>query len=219
MSNWFIPDYIFATYRDVTPEFLSGIGVRALLIDIDNTLAPYEVAEPDESIKSWFDALAAAGIKATLVSNNGRERVELFNRTLGLPAYYKSGKPFAKNLKRAMQNMGSDKSNSAMLGDQLLTDAAAGKHIGLRTIIVPPIKDKTNAFFRAKRALEVGSIKKYVKRAQKRTISAATAGGDLHNADESGTKTGGDAETICAFWLERCFSAKWLKKHGNNEVK
>ena len=189
--SWFIPDYIFSKYSDVTPAFLAEIGVKALLIDIDNTLAPYSVAEPDEKIVAWFSALADAGVKATLVSNNGRERVELFNKTLGLPAYYKSGKPFAKNLKRAMREMGSDAGNTAMLGDQLLTDAAAGKHIGLRTIIVPPIKDKTSAFFRAKRALELPSIKRYVKRA------------------------GDGSREICAFWLEKQFSARWLKNHTN----
>ncbi len=203
--SWFVPDHIFAKYSDVTPEFLGKIGVGALLIDIDNTLAPYEQAEPDESIRAWFDALCKAGIKATLVSNNGRERVELFNETLGLPAYYKSGKPFAKNLKRAMREMGSDKNNTAMLGDQLLTDAMAGKHIGLRAIIVPPIKDKQNAFFRAKRALEVGSIRKYVK---KTVECVERSGGDPQ-------KTRAEVEGICAFWLEKRFSAKRLKDHEN----
>ena len=179
MSNWLIPDFIFPTYRDVTVDFLKEHGIKALLIDIDNTLAPYEMPEPDDHIREWFNTLAANGIKATLVSNNDRERVELFNATLGLPAYYKSGKPFAKNLKKAMRDMGTDKSDTAMLGDQLLTDAAAGKHIGLRTIIVPPIRDKSNAFFRSKRAMEVGHIKKYVK---------------IH---------GGDSAQICSFWLEK----------------
>lgn len=179
MSSWLLPDYIFATYREVTPEFLRGIGIKALLIDIDNTLAPYEMPEPDDNIRAWFRSLKENGIKATLVSNNDRERVELFNATLGLPAYYKSGKPFAKNLKRAMANMGTDKSDTAMLGDQLLTDAAAGKHIGLRTIIVPPIRDKNNAFFRSKRAMEVRHIKKYVK---------------LH---------GGNSREVCSFWLDK----------------
>ena len=179
MASWLLPDYIFATYREVAPEFLKSIGIKALLIDIDNTLAPYEMPEPDEKIREWFKSLKENGISATLVSNNDRERVELFNATLGLPAYYKSGKPFAKNLKKAMTAMGTDKSDTAMLGDQLLTDAAAGKHIGLRTIIVPPIKDKNNAFFRSKRAMEVRHIKKYVK---------------LH---------GGDAASVCSFWLEK----------------
>ena len=179
MASRLLPDHIFPTYRDVTVEFLREQGISALLIDIDNTLAPYEMPEPDDHIRAWFKALTENGIKATLVSNNDRERVELFNATLGLPAYYKSGKPFPKNLKRAMAAMGSDKTNTAMLGDQLLTDAMAGKNLGLRTIIVPPIRDKNNAFFRSKRAMEVPHIRKYVK---------------LH---------GGDAEAVCAFWMEK----------------
>ena len=181
MASWLLPDYVFPTYRDVTADFLKSIGIKALLIDIDNTLAPYEMPEPDDNIREWFKSLEENGISATLVSNNDRERVELFNATLGLPAYYKSGKPFAKNLKKAIAAMGTDKSNTAMLGDQLLTDAAAGKHIGLRTIIVPPINDKNNAFFRSKRAMEVRHIKKYVK---------------LH---------GGESASICSFWLEKKF--------------
>ena len=118
MSSWLLPDYIFATYGHVTPEFLKSIGIRALLIDIDNTLAPYEMPEPDDNIRNWFKILAENGIKATLVSNNDRERVELFNATLGLPAYYKSGKPFAKNLKKAMVDMGTDKTDTAMPNDR-----------------------------------------------------------------------------------------------------
>ena len=184
MSSWLLPDYIFATYREVTPEFLRSIGIKALLIDIDNTLAPYEQPLPDEYIKAWFAALEQNGISATLVSNNDRERVELFNKDLGLPAYYKSGKPFAKNLKKAMADMGTDRTNTAMLGDQLLTDAAAGKHIGLRTIIVPPINDKNNAFFRSKRAMEVRHIKKYVR---------------LH---------GDDSKRVCSFWIEKKYKKK-----------
>ena len=186
MSNWFMPDFIFSKFDDITPDFLKSEGIKALLIDIDNTLAPYETAEPDERIRTWFEDMRRNGISATLVSNNDRERVELFNKSLGLPYYYKSGKPFAKNLKKAMAGMGSDKSNTAMLGDQLLTDAAAGKHIGLKTFIVPPIKDKSNAFFRAKRALEVPTIRKYVR------------------------SHGADSARICEFWVEK----KYKKKRG-----
>ena len=51
MSSLFVPDYMFAHFHDITPEFLHSIGISALLIDIDNTLAPYEVDEPDERIE------------------------------------------------------------------------------------------------------------------------------------------------------------------------
>lgn len=164
MGCWMMPDYMFRTYDEVTPAFLKALGIKAVLADIDNTLAPYEQDEPDERLREWISALAAEGISIAFVSNNDRARVELFNRTLGVPAYWKSGKPFKKNLVAAMKAMGSDSTNTLMLGDQLLTDALAGKHIGLRAIIVPPIKDRTGIFFRFKRWCEKPFVKRYKKK-------------------------------------------------------
>ena len=162
--DFITPTYMFAHYYEVTPEFLEARGIRALLIDIDNTLAPYEQPDPDERIRGWFDALAQRGIKAALVSNNHAPRVERFNSTLGLIAYADSGKPGKKTLIRAMDALGASREETAMLGDQLLTDSFAGKRLGLPSIIVPPIHDKTNAFFRFKRWCERPFIRKYAKR-------------------------------------------------------
>ena len=163
MKDHLTPTYMFGHYYEITPAFLTSIGVRALLIDIDNTLAPYEQPEPDDRIRAWFKALQENGIKAALVSNNHRERVEEFNRTLGLLAFWDSGKPKKNTLLLAMKILGVTKEETAMLGDQLLTDSYAGRHIGLPTLIVPPIKDKTNLFFRFKRVLERPFIRKYAK--------------------------------------------------------
>ena len=164
MKDCLTPDYMFATFDQVTPAFLQSIGVRALLIDIDNTLAPYEQADPDQRILDWFAELTENGIHAALISNNHAPRVERFNKPLGLLAYPDSGKPFRGTLERAMKELGVSHAETAMLGDQLLTDCFAGKHIGLRAIIVPPIRDKQNLFFRSKRFLERPFIRKYAKK-------------------------------------------------------
>ncbi len=161
MRRFLMPDYMFRTFDEITPEFLGGLGIRAILADIDNTLAPYEQPEPDERIRAWIDALAAAGIGIAFVSNNDRERVELFNRTLGVPAYHKSGKPFTKNLIRAMNDLGGTRETTVMLGDQLLTDAWAGHNLGVKVLIVPPIRDKKSAFFRFKRWLERPTVRRF----------------------------------------------------------
>ena len=161
LKKLLIPDYMFRCYSDVTPEFLASIGVRALLIDIDNTLAPYEQPEPDEHHRAWFASLAAAGIRCALVSNNGKERVERFNATLGLDAQWKSGKPFGRVIKRYLGEWGIDRSAAAVLGDQVLTDALAAHGLGLRAIVVPPIRDKKTAFVRFKRCLERPYIRAY----------------------------------------------------------
>lgn len=163
LSYLLTPDYVFQTFDEITPDFLLSLGIRALLIDIDNTLAPYEQPEPDDRIRDWFVALKKNGIKAALISNNHAPRVELFNRTLGLPAYPDSGKPGKRSLLAAMGEMGSTPENTAGLGDQLLTDTLAVHRLDMISLIVPPIKDKTTPFFKFKRWLEKPFLKRYRK--------------------------------------------------------
>ena len=164
LSYLLTPDYIFSAFDEVTPEFLGALGIRALLIDIDNTLAPYEQDEPDDRIREWFASLSAAGIKAALISNNHAPRVDRFNKTLGLPAYPDSGKPASRSLLAAMAEMGTTPAETAGLGDQLLTDTLAVHRLDMLSIIVPPIKDKRTLFFRFKRWLEKPYIRRYHKR-------------------------------------------------------
>ncbi len=164
MKKLMKPDYMFRTYDEITPEFLTSLGVKAVLSDVDNTLAPYEQPEPDEKLMAWINGLREAGISIAFISNNEQERLDLFNKNLGVPAYWKSGKPFKKSLLRAMADLGTDRTNTVMLGDQLLTDAWAGNAAGLKVIIVPPIKDKLNLFFRFKRWLEKGTVRRFKKK-------------------------------------------------------
>lgn len=163
LSSLMTPDFCFDTYDCVTPDFLAAHGIRALLIDIDNTLAPYEQPEPDEKIFAWFASLETAGIKAALISNNHPPRVELFNRDLKLPAYPDSGKPKSRSLLAAIKEMGVTVEETAGLGDQLFTDTLAVHHLGMLSIIVPPIKDKKTPFFRFKRFLERPFMRRYRK--------------------------------------------------------
>lgn len=170
ISYLLTPDYVFESFDKITPEFLHKKGISALLIDIDNTLAPYEQDVPDERIVNWFEQLKKEGISAALISNNKPHRVELFNRELSLPAFPDSHKPSTAALLLAMEQMGSDVSNTASLGDQLLTDALAGHRLGLPVLIVPPIKDKTSLFFKFKRWIEKPFMKKYKKRYERGMI-------------------------------------------------
>lgn len=164
MAFTLIPDYIFDTFDLATADFLYEIGVRGIVLDIDNTLEPYENPKPGDAVIKWLTELRERGIKAAIVSNNNHERVSVFNAELGLPAYAKGGKPFPKNVRRAMSDMGTDKTNTVLMGDQIFTDVWAARNAGIRAILVPPIKDKRDPFTRFKRLLERGIIKKYEKR-------------------------------------------------------
>lgn len=164
LEKYLIPDIYTDRYGNVTPELLSGLGVRGLICDIDNTLVPYEQAEPTPELLRWFGEMQAAGIRIAFVSNNDEERVSRFNRMLQYPAYAHAGKPSGKCIRRAMEEIGSDLTSTAVLGDQLLTDAMAGKLCGLTVIIVPPIRDKKTLFVRFKRWLERPYLAEYRRR-------------------------------------------------------
>ncbi len=172
MRKYFCPDYYLKTYRDASADFLVSIGVKYLILDIDNTLAPYEQPEPDDAIFAWFKSLDEAGIKAAFVSNNNAERVALFNQNLGFPMFPKGGKPGRRNMRAAMEALGANASETAIMGDQVFTDVWAGKRMDIKTILVPPIKDKRDLGTRLKRILEKPVMKFYRKREEKRSDKA-----------------------------------------------
>ena len=164
MALKFVPEYYFKTFNEASADFLTSIGVKGIVLDVDNTLEPYENPLPGDHVKEWLTELKEQGISAAIVSNNGGERINLFNSELGLPVYYKAKKPFKKNVLNAMKDMGTDKSNTILMGDQVFTDVWAAHNTGIRAILVPPIKDKTDVFTKFKRLLEKPILKKYKKR-------------------------------------------------------
>ena len=167
MKFTFVPEYRFKTFDMASAEFLSSKGIKGIVLDIDNTLEPYEHELPGEHVIKWLNSLAEQGIKAAIVSNNGKERVERFNKELGLPAYYKAKKPFKKNVINAMADMGVKPQECALMGDQVFTDVWAAHNAKIRAILVPPINDKRDIFTKFKRLLEKPVIRKYEKRENK----------------------------------------------------
>ena len=164
MSLNFVPEYRFDTFLGASAEFLTSIGVKALVLDVDNTLEPYENPIPGEHIKTWLAELREAGISCAIVSNNGGERIELFNSELRLPCFCKARKPFSGGIKRALKVLGAAPDEAIMMGDQIFTDVWAAHNAGIRAILVPPIRDKRDLLTRFKRLLERPVLRAYDRR-------------------------------------------------------
>lgn len=147
----------------VTPEMLKEMGIGGLICDIDNTLATYDDEDMPEAVDRWICGMKDAGIGIAFVSNNTAERVVRFVGGRDIPAFPDAHKPGISKFKEAAEKIGCGDGGAAVLGDQLLTDALAAHRAGLPAIIVPPIKDRTGAFFRFKRWLERPYIRKYLK--------------------------------------------------------
>ena len=161
---YFQPDFTRLCYRDLTAEFLLSEGVRVLLLDIDNTLAPYEQLDPDDHIRAWLSHLNEAGIRTALLSNNRGDRMARFNKDLAQPHRSGACKPLPFRGRKLMKSLGGTRKTTMLMGDQIFTDVLCAHHMGIRAILVPPIKDKTNRITRLKRYFERGFLKRYHKR-------------------------------------------------------
>lgn len=139
MSFSLVPDRLFDSYRQITPEYLKSIGVSLLLSDLDFTLAAKSTPHPDQQVREWITVLHKNEIAFMIVSNNrsGR-RVTDFCAELGVPYQGHAGKPGTRGLREAMVRAGSDTSRTAMLGDKLLTDVLAAKRAGVTALMVEP---------------------------------------------------------------------------------
>ena len=142
----FFPDIYVKSVFELPLEDLKKLGIRGLVFDIDNTVAPFDVAEPDEEIVELFAFLRKEGFKLCILSNNTKERVQLFNRRLGALAIHKGGKPGIKKLNRAMEIMW------------------CGHRGGLLCIMTAPICNRDQLITKVKRGAERQVMKVYFKK-------------------------------------------------------
>ncbi|MBR4223337.1 MAG: YqeG family HAD IIIA-type phosphatase [Oscillospiraceae bacterium] len=150
----FDPTRAYKTILSVTPDVLREMGVRAIILDIDNTCAYHDDPVPIDGLMDWLDDMRSAGIKMMIVSNNHPPRVEPFAKLLGMGYVSDGAKPLTKGYKEAVKKMGVDRSETVTIGDQLFTDILGAKLFGIKSILVAPIQHEKTIFFKIKRALE-----------------------------------------------------------------
>ena len=138
---WFRARFRYHDIYEITGEALERRGIKLLLADLDNTLAPYGVPLPDEALKAWRDDLNAHGVTLFILSNNRHEsRPRIFAEGLEVPYIGHAGKPKTPSFVKAMEQMGVTKEQTAIVGDQIFTDVLGGSRAGVTAILVEPIR-------------------------------------------------------------------------------
>ena len=132
------PEYVFKDVTHITPEWLAQKGIRALVLDIDNTLTADRSQELPEEVAGWLEAMRRAGAKLTIVTNGAEKRARPFAEKLRLAYLYRSAKPLPFALMAAQHRMGVKHSQMAMVGDQLYADRMAAALYGIPGLMVIP---------------------------------------------------------------------------------
>jgi len=149
-----VPRYSFRKITDISPVFLNKLGIRFLMLDLDNTIAAYSEHLPSDGIIRWAEEIKNGGIELFIVSNSVRkDRVEVFAEALGIGYIKGARKPSRTGVRSAMASAGYNEDESALAGDQVYTDSLAAKRAGIVSIIVMP-RRFTNLFLALRYAFE-----------------------------------------------------------------
>jgi len=150
-----IPQYSFHDITDVTTDLLEQLGIRFLMLDLDNTIAAYDEHVMSDPVLEWIAYIKQSGIELFIISNSTRKnRVETHSESIGANYIMASCKPSPKSLHDAMEAAGFDAGVSALAGDQILTDTLAANRAGIVSIIVRP-RRFTNPFLALRYYIEV----------------------------------------------------------------
>ncbi len=161
-SSLYPKQYMDSTY-EIDFEGLYEAGYRGVLFDVDNTLVPHDAPADERSI-ALFERLREIGFSTCLISNNKEPRVTPFADALKTIYVYKAGKPKPGGYREGMRRLGTDKSNTLFVGDQLFTDVWGANLAGIHSILVKPMNPKEEIQIVLKRYLEKPVLYCYLQR-------------------------------------------------------
>lgn len=150
----FVPDARVRTLVDVDFAGLWAVGMRGIVVDLDNTCCGYRQPHLADGVADWVAAARARGFRLVLVSNNFSERVAAIAAHLDVPGVPNALKPLPFGFLRALALLGTPRGATVVIGDQLFTDVLGAKFLGLHAILTEPLVPKDFPLTRVLRALE-----------------------------------------------------------------
>lgn len=155
------PDIKLDRVTDITLEILKKYDLTALILDVDNTLSTHHGHILTDGLTEWLAFMQENGIKLMVLSNSKEARVKPFAEKIGLDYISLGLKPLPSGFIRAIKALGIKRKNIAIVGDQIFTDVLGGNVVGVKTILLTPIKLEAGWSFKVRRDLEKKLYKKY----------------------------------------------------------
>ena len=157
------PKEYFNNVREISIKFLRKNAIKALILDVDNTLIDYDKNLAEETIK-WAENLKKEGIKLYILSNsNKKDKVKTVAEKLNVEYEYFGKKPLKMGFKKVQKKLKEKPENIGVVGDQIFTDVLGGNRCKMFTILVDPIAEKDIWITLIKRPIENAIKHRYKK--------------------------------------------------------
>ena len=158
------PNYYCKKITDIKLEFLRDNSIKALILDVDNTLIDIDKKMVDGLVE-WHNKIISSGIKTIILSNSNKiHKIETVAKALNIEYLYLGLKPLNRGFKKAIAKLGLQPENIAAVGDQIFTDVIGANRCGLFSILVKPVSNKDFLITKIKRPIEQKIINNYIKK-------------------------------------------------------
>ncbi|MBR3882847.1 MAG: YqeG family HAD IIIA-type phosphatase [Clostridia bacterium] len=158
------PNHYCENITTLTPEFLKENNIKALILDVDNTLLDFNLKIVD-GLKQWHDKIRENGVKCIILSNSNKlTKVKMVADLLDIPFIKFAMKPLKRGFKMAQKQLDIPFENIAAVGDQIFTDVIGANGVKMFSILVKPLDKKDLWMTRFKRPIEELVIKSYLKK-------------------------------------------------------
>lgn len=137
--DMFKPEFLVERAYGVSIQGLIANGIRAVFVDLDNTLITWDTPNGTPEMREWLLALKEAQIDVVVISNNSKERVSQAVAHFGIDYEARANKPFTFGINRALKRLHLAPCDVIMIGDQLMTDIHAANRAGLHSVLVKPL--------------------------------------------------------------------------------
>lgn len=160
MLKLFCPDLYVKDIYSLDLKFFKQKNIKGLLLDLDNTLLPWNSYYVNSKLKNWVVNCKREDISLCMISNNRSSRINRCSKSLGIPAVTGAVKPRKKAFKKGLKILGTKCEETAVIGDQIFTDILGANRMGLFAILVKPISKNELIWTKIMRFLERILLKK-----------------------------------------------------------
>jgi len=111
-------------------------GINSLLLDVDGTLVNRKSNMIPKVVKNWIIE-SKKYFSLYLISNNpSKKRIVKIAKELNLRYKFNASKPRKKATLSAINEIGKEPKNIAIIGDRIFTDIIVGNRCNIKTILV-----------------------------------------------------------------------------------
>lgn len=148
------------TIFELDINYLKENKVKALICDLDQTLASAFSLFPDNNVFELKDELNKNGIEMYVISNNFDKRVKPYCQNLKVEYLSFALKFTSKKVRRWLKKMNLKLDEIVFVGDQLRTDGKLTDKLKARLILTSPLVEKDNLITKMFRKKDQKKIKK-----------------------------------------------------------